>query len=89
MAMTNAKKANHYSLYFFYIKEKKGKTHLPCKSTPNEAPISLLAVHSLKKIVRERETMASFSASRPDTVLRLKIKKGKKDDAGTNNKSRG
>jgi hypothetical protein len=33
--------------------------------------------------------MASFSTSRPDTVLRLKIKKGKKDDAGTNNKSRG
>jgi len=29
--------------------------------------------------------MASFSTSRPDTVLRLKIKKGKKDDAGTNN----
>ncbi len=33
--------------------------------------------------------MASFSTSRPDTVLRLKIKKGKKDDGGTNNKSRG
>jgi hypothetical protein len=51
--------------------------------------MSLLAVHSLKKIVRERKTMASFSTSRPDTILRLKIKKGKKGDAGTNNKSRG